>query len=61
MVPAVDVDSKKLIAAGRWLRTARVRSEEMMVNELENPGPKRVFAGDEVDDWLRVSPRIVQH
>ena len=36
-VPVVNVDGKELIAEGRWLRTARVRSEEMMVNELGNP------------------------
>jgi hypothetical protein len=35
--PAIELNGKKLFAAGRWLRTARVRSEEMMVNELENP------------------------
>lgn len=37
IVPAMDVDGKKLFAEGKWLRVARVRSEEMMVNELENP------------------------
>ena len=36
-VPAVDVNGKKLIAAGKWPRTATVRGEEMMENELENP------------------------
>ncbi len=36
-VPALVVDGNELIAAGRWLRTARVRGEEMMENELENP------------------------
>ncbi len=35
--PAIDVNGRKLFASGRWLRTARVRSDEMMVNELENP------------------------
>lgn len=35
--PAIDVNGRKLFAAGRWLRTAKVRSDEMMVNELENP------------------------
>jgi Acetyltransferase (GNAT) domain len=36
-VPALDVNGKKLIATGKRLRTAMVRSEEMMENELENP------------------------
>jgi Acetyltransferase (GNAT) domain len=36
-VPAVDVNGKKLIATGKWLKTAVVRGEEMMENELENP------------------------
>ena len=35
--PVVDVNGMKLIATGKWLRTARVRGEEMMENELENP------------------------
>ena len=36
-VPAVPVDGNKLIATGKWLRTASVRSEEMAENELQNP------------------------
>ena len=36
-VPAVDVNGRKLIATGNWLRTAMVRGEDMMENELENP------------------------
>lgn len=36
-VPAVNFDGKKLIATGKWLRTAKVRGEEMMEKELENP------------------------
>lgn len=36
-IPAVDVNGNKVIAAGRWLRTAKVRSEDMMVKELANP------------------------
>jgi len=36
-VPAVDVDGKKLIATGKWLRTAKVRGEEMMERALEKP------------------------
>ncbi len=36
-VPAVDVNGKKLIVTGTWLKTAAVRSEAMMENELENP------------------------
>ena len=36
-VPAVDVNGKKVFATGKWLRTAKVRGEEMMENELENP------------------------
>src|SRR5208282_5919852 len=36
-VPALDVDGKKLFATGKRLRTARVRGEEMMEHELENP------------------------
>ena len=36
-VPVVEVSGKKLIAKGTWLRTATIRSEEMMENELEDP------------------------
>ena len=36
-VPAVDVNGEKLIARGKWLRTASVRGEAMMENELEDP------------------------
>src|SRR5271165_174335 len=36
-IPAVVVNGKKLIAMGKWLRTAKVRSEDMMEKELENP------------------------
>ena len=36
-VPAIEVNGRKLMAAGGWLRMARVRSDEMMENELENP------------------------
>jgi len=36
-IPVFDVDDKKLIATGKWLRTARVRGEEMLEAELENP------------------------
>lgn len=36
-VPAIDVDGKQLYVRGKLLRTAMVRSEEMMENELENP------------------------
>src|SRR6516165_1200870 len=36
-VPALDVNGKKVFATGKWLRTAKVRGEEMMENELENP------------------------
>jgi Acetyltransferase (GNAT) domain len=36
-VPAVDVNGGKVFAKGKWLRTASVRGEEMMENELQNP------------------------
>ena len=36
-VPSVDVNGKKLIARGGWLKTAFVRGEEMAERELENP------------------------
>ena len=36
-IPALDVNGKKLIASGKWLRTAKVRSDDMMEKELENP------------------------
>ena len=36
-VPVVDVNGHKLIATGNRLRTAFVRGEDMMENELENP------------------------
>src|SRR5215472_18497706 len=36
-VPAVSVSGNNLIAAGKWLRVASVRGEEMMDHELECP------------------------
>jgi hypothetical protein len=36
-VPSVDVNGNKLFATGKWLKTAVVRGEAMMENELENP------------------------
>lgn len=36
-IPAVSVSGNNLIAAGKWLRVARVRGEEMMESELECP------------------------
>src|SRR5437016_1799056 len=36
-VPAVDIDGRTLIATGKRLRIATVRSEEMLEKELENP------------------------
>src|SRR5215470_13519138 len=36
-VPAVSVGGANLIAAGKWLRVAAVRGEEMMESELECP------------------------
>src|SRR5215472_18068323 len=49
-VPAVDVNGKMLFATGKWLRTARVRSEEMMEDELENPEVYiRTLTGDAND------------
>jgi hypothetical protein len=36
-VPAVDIGGRKLIAEGRWLKIAVVRSESMLETELENP------------------------
>lgn len=38
-VPALDVNGTEVYATGKWLRTAKVRSEEMAENELENPEP----------------------
>ena len=36
-VPAVDVNGNRLIATGKRLRTAKVRGEEMMEIELDDP------------------------
>ena len=36
-VPSLDINGQKLYTIGTWLRTARVRGEEMMENELSNP------------------------
>ena len=36
-VPVVEVNGKKILAQGRWLRIATMRSAEMMENELEEP------------------------
>ena len=38
-LPSLDVNGNKLYATGKWLRTAKVRSEEMMQNELPSPEP----------------------
>lgn len=35
--PAVEVNGNKVITTGKWLKTARVRGEEMMITELESP------------------------
>jgi hypothetical protein len=37
VVPAVCVNGNKVIATGKWLRTATVHGEKMMERELENP------------------------
>jgi hypothetical protein len=36
-VPSLDILGKTFYATGTWMRTARVRSEEMMEDELPNP------------------------
>jgi hypothetical protein len=36
-VPVVEVNGKELIAEGRWLRIAAIRSESMVENELQDP------------------------
>ena len=36
-VPVVEINGKKILAQGRWLRIATLRSAEMMENELEDP------------------------
>ena len=36
-VPAVDISGRQVLARGKWLKIAFVRSDEMMENELENP------------------------
>lgn len=36
-VPSLDVNGNKLYATGGWLRTAKVRGEEMKEYDLENP------------------------
>ena len=36
-VPSLDIHGKTFYATGTWMRTARVRSEEMMEDELANP------------------------
>ena len=33
----IHVNGKELVATGKWFRTARVRGEEFMESELENP------------------------
>jgi hypothetical protein len=37
-VPAMDVNGTKLVAGGKWLKKAFVRSEDMMETELGDPG-----------------------
>lgn len=36
-VPAKNIGGNTVFVTGKWLRTAKVRGEEMMENELENP------------------------
>jgi Acetyltransferase (GNAT) domain len=36
-VPSLDINGQTLYATGTWLRTAKVRGEEMMEDELSNP------------------------
>jgi Acetyltransferase (GNAT) domain len=36
-VPSLDVNGQRLYATGSWLRTAKVRGEELMEDELSNP------------------------
>ena len=36
-VPSLEIDGNKLYATGTWLRTARIRGEEMMEEEISNP------------------------
>src|SRR5271163_1079750 len=53
-VPAADINGKKLIVKGKWLKTAVVRGEEMMETELDHPemyieklgGKSRVLKAD---------------
>jgi hypothetical protein len=37
-VPSLNVDGNTLYASGTWMRTARIRGEEMMEDEVSNPG-----------------------
>src|SRR5690349_24368332 len=37
-IPALEVNGNELIAKGKWLKTATIRSEEMMETDLEDPG-----------------------
>jgi hypothetical protein len=52
-IPALDVNGKKLIVTGKWLRTATVRGEEMMENELGNPEQYIKKLGDEGSHGLK--------
>ncbi len=36
-IPALEVYGKELVSTGKWLRMARVRGEEMMEEDLEDP------------------------
>ncbi len=37
VVPAAEINGTKVLVKGKWLKTAAVRSEEMMTDELQNP------------------------
>jgi GNAT superfamily N-acetyltransferase len=37
-IPALEVNGKEVVSTGNWLRIAKVRGEEMMEEELGDPG-----------------------
>ena len=51
-IPAIHVNGHTLIANGRCLRIARVRSEEMMEKDLEDPELYRMELKNDVDRIL---------
>src|ERR1700740_1077039 len=52
-VPVMKVNGHELTASGKWLKIARVRGEEMMETELEDPELYRAALKNDTDQILK--------